>query len=162
AGPHGFVFSAGGFHPNFPPDARIAGPLKRMSVAIAPAPTLSMRGEAYFAVTASTLQFGGAFFLKAELGPINAGGRLSFDALIHTEPRLSFVAEASAPVRLRIADEDVASIDLHVHLEGPGRWRARARATVHLPFLPSKSGTLDLSWGTEPGDNRGQPIDLAE
>ncbi len=39
-------------------------------------------------------------------------------------------------------------MNVDVLLEGPGRWHARAHASISLLFF-SVSGTLDLEWGTD-------------
>ncbi len=158
AGPSGFVFSAGGFHPKFQPPSNI-GKVERLSISISPNPILNIRAEAYFAVTASTLQFGAGLFMDAELGPLGAHGHIGLDVLIKTEPRFSFLIEISGQFRLTFDGEDIISIDLDVLLEGPGYWHARAHARIHFLFI-TISGTLELSWGEESG-GLGAAVDAA-
>ncbi len=145
AGPSGFLFTAGGFFPGFPVPAGL-GEVRRLALSIAPSPILSIRAEAYFALTPSTVQFGGGLAVVAELGPIDIRGGLTLDVLIRTQPRLAFTAELRGSFRLSFEGADILSAKLEVLLEGPGRWRARARAKISFLFF-SVSGTLELSWG---------------
>jgi hypothetical protein len=149
AGPSGFLFSAGGFHPRFVAPANVPA-LRRLSIAISPSPILRIGAEAYFAVTASTLQFGAGVHMEAELGPIGAKGFLTLDVLIHTEPHLLFLAELTGGFALTFSGEEVASIHLDVLLEGPGRWHAHAHASIELLFI-EVSGTIELAWGEDAG-----------
>ncbi len=159
-GPQGFVFSAGGFHPQFTPPADL-NDLRRLSIAISPSPLLKIHAECYFAVTASSRQFGAAMFLEAKLGPLSAKGHLSLDTLIRTEPRTHFTATISGALELTMGNEDLATLDVDVLLEGPGHWHAVAHASISF-FLFSISGTLDLAWGTDPPIDIGPPVDIAQ
>lgn len=159
AGPQGFVFSAGGFHPRFPPPPSVAS-MRRLSIDVSPPALVKVWAEAYVAVTASSFQFGARAFLVAELGPIDARGSLGFDVLIQTEPRFSFVAEISGDFSLHIGGLDIASARVHVLLEGPGRWHARARASISILFF-SVSGSIDLYWGEDDGASLPPPVDPA-
>lgn len=158
AGPQGFVFTAGGFHPKFTPPADL-GQVRRLSISMSPSPILSIRAEAYVAVTASTVQFGGGLYLDADLGPIGAHGHLSLDVLIHFEPRFSFLAQISGQFSLTFDGDDVLSAQLDVLLEGPGSWHAVAHASIDILCF-SVSGTLELSWGDSPPDGLGAPEDV--
>jgi hypothetical protein len=144
AGPSGFLFTAGGFYPGFPVPAGL-GEVRRLGISIAPSPILSIRADAYFAVTASTVQFGGGLAVVAELGPIDVTGHLGLDVLIRLQP-LSFVAELHGQFRLSFEGEDILSADLDVLLEGPQQWHARAHAEISFLFF-SVSGSLELRWG---------------
>ncbi|HET9020952.1 MAG TPA: DUF6603 domain-containing protein [Ornithinibacter sp.] len=159
AGPAGFLFTAGGFHPAFTPPAGL-GQVRRLAISMAPAAILSIRAEAYVALTASTVQFGGALFVVADLGPIAVRGHLGLDVLIRTQPTLSFVAEMRGQFRLSVGGEDILTADLSVLLEGPGRWHARAHASISFLFF-SVSGTLELSWGEAAGPALGAPVSVA-
>ncbi len=160
AGPEfGFVFSAGGFHPQFTPPPGLP-PLNRLAIALSPSPILSIQADAYFAITGSSLQFGAAAYLEATLGPISAQGHISLDVLIRTDPKLFFSVVASGGFELNVDGEDVASISLDVLLEGPGQWHARAHASVTLLSF-RVSGTLDLNWGSDDPVTLGPPVNVA-
>jgi hypothetical protein len=160
AGGQAFVFTAGGFHPQFAPPPDLAR-MRRLSLAIAPSSRLNIHAESYFAVTASSLQFGAAMYVEAKLGPITGRGHVSLDTLIQTEPRLHFVATICGELALIVAGEELATATVDILLEGPGRWHARARASISVLFF-SISGTLDLEWGTEAPLPLGPPVDVAQ
>jgi hypothetical protein len=160
AGPQGFVFTVGGFHPLFTPPADLAT-IRRISISLSPSPLLKMWAEAYFAVTASSLQFGAGLYLEAKLGPIGAKGHVSLDTLIRTAPKLHFIVTISGEFQLIVAGEDIASMSLRILLEGPGRWRARAHASISILFF-SISGTLELEWGQGETVLLGPPVDVAD
>lgn len=145
AGSPGFIFSAGGFHPKYD-GPRPKGDLKRLSISFAPSPILSIRAEAYFAVTASTVQFGGGLYVTAKIGPFGARGSITADVLIHTQPIFSFIAEATGDFALTFEGDDLLSLRVDMLLEGPGHWHAHAHVSVHILFF-SVSGTLDIAWG---------------
>jgi hypothetical protein len=145
AGPSGFVMTAGGFFPGFPIPAGLEA-VRRLGISIAPSSILSIRADAYFAITASTVQFGGGLTVAAELGPIDIRGHLGLDVLIRTSPTLAFTAHMTGSFRLSFDGDDILSASIDVLLEGPGRWHARAHAEIEILFF-SVSGTLELSWG---------------
>lgn len=145
AGPSGFLFTAGGFFPGFPVPSGL-GAVRRLAISIAPSSVLSIRAEAYFALTPSTVQFGGGLAVVADLGPIGVRGGLSLDVLIRTQPSLAFTAQMHGSFRLSFEGSDILSARLDVLLEGPGRWHARAHAEISFLCF-SVSGTLELSWG---------------
>jgi hypothetical protein len=159
-GSESFVFTAGGFNPLFtpPPDLTI---LRRLAISISPSPVLKISADSYFALTASSVQFGAAMYVEAKLGPLGAKGHISLDTLIHTEPKVHFTATISGDFQLTVGGEELASMSVDLLLEGPGHWHARAHASISLFFF-SISGTLDLEWGTDAVVELGPPIDVAQ
>ncbi len=161
AGSPGFIFSAGGFHPKY------AGPrpksdLKRLSVSFAPSPVLSIRAEAYFAVTAATVQFGGSLSVTAKIGPFGARGAITADVLIHTQPSFSFIAKVTGDFALTFEGEDLLGIRVELLLEGPGHWHAHAHVSIDLLFF-SVSGTLDIEWGDRSAPlTAGSAVDVSQ
>ena len=161
AGSPGFIFSAGGFSPRYD-GPRPRGDLKRLSVSFSPSPILSIRAEAYFALTASTVQFGGGLYVTAKIGPFGARGSLTADVLIHTEPRFSFIADIGGDFALTYDGDDILSIRVSVLLEGPGHWHAHAHVSIDILFF-SVSGTLDLEWGDSSAPlTAGPAVDVAQ
>lgn len=159
-GSESFVFTAGGFHPLFAPPPDLTS-VRRLSITVAPSAVLNIWAEAYFAVTASSYQFGAAMYVEAKLGSIGAKGHVSLDTLIRTEPKLHFTATISGEFQLTVAGEEIATLDVDVLLEGPGRWHARAHASISLFFF-SVSGTLELEWGIDSIPELGPPVDVAQ
>ena len=161
AGAPGFIFSAGGFNPRYD-GPRPHGELRRLSVSFAPSAILSIRAEAYFALTASTVQFGGGLYVTAKIGPLGARGSLTADVLIHTEPRFSFIAEITGDFALTYDGDDLLSVRVTVLLEGPGHWHARAHVSIDILFF-SVSGTLDIEWGDSTAPlTAGPAVDVAQ
>jgi len=159
-GSESFVFTAGGFNPLFTPPPGLTS-IRRLSISVSPSSVLNIHAECYFAITASSLQFGAAMYLEAKLGPIDAKGHVSLDTLIRTEPKLHFIATISGEFDLAVGGEEIATLNVDVLLEGPGRWHARAHASIDLFFF-SVSGTLDLEWGTDSLPELGPPVDVAQ
>jgi hypothetical protein len=159
-GSESFVFTAGGFNPLFAPPSDLTT-IRRLSISVSPSPLLNIHAESYFAFTASSLQFGAAMYVEAKLGPIGAKGHVSLDTLIRTEPKLHFIATISGEFDLTVEGEEIATLNVDVLLEGPGRWHARAHASISLFFF-SVSGTLDLEWGTDSLPELGPPVDVAQ
>jgi hypothetical protein len=159
-GSESFVFTAGGFNPLFTPPSDLTT-LRRLAISISPSPVLKISADSYFALTASSLQFGAAMYIEAKLGPLGAKGHVSLDTLIHTEPKVHFTATISGDFQLTVGGEELACMSVDVLLEGPGHWHARAHASISLFFF-SISGTLDLDWGTDAPVELGPPVDVAQ
>jgi hypothetical protein len=159
-GSESFVFTAGGFNPLFAPPPDLTS-VRRLSISISPSPLLKVWAESYFAVTASSFQFGAAMYMEAKLGPIGAKGHVSLDTLIRTEPKLHFIATIAGEFDLTVEGEEIATLNVDVLLEGPGRWHARAHASISILFF-SVSGTLELEWGTDSLPELGPPVDVAQ
>jgi hypothetical protein len=159
-GSESFVFTAGGFNPLFAPPPDLTS-VRRLSISISPSPLLNVWAESYFAVTASSFQFGAAMYMEAKLGPIGVKGHVSLDTLIRTEPKLHFIATISGEFQLTVGGEEIATLNVDVLLEGPGRWHARAHASISILFF-SISGTLELEWGTDSIPVLGPPVDVAQ
>jgi hypothetical protein len=159
-GSESFVFTAGGFNPLFTPPPGLTS-LRRLAISISPSPVLKISADAYFALTASSLQFGAAMYVEAKLGPLGAKGHVSLDTLIRTDPKVHFTASISGDFQLTVGGDEVASMNVDVLLEGPGHWHARAHASISLLFF-SISGTLDLEWGSDVPLELGPPVDVAQ
>jgi len=159
-GSESFVFTAGGFNPLFTPPPDLTT-LRRLAISISPSPVLKIHADSYFALTASSLQFGAAMYVEATLGPLGATGHISLDTLIHTEPKVHFTATISSDFQLTVGGEELASMSVDLLLEGQGHWHARAHASISLFFF-SISGTLDIEWGTDAPIELGPPVDVAQ
>jgi hypothetical protein len=141
-----FAFSAGGFHPHYPPPGELAG-MRRVSVDLSPPALLTLRTEAYLALTANSFQLGCRLEMRAEVAGVGAEGHLQFDALVRWAPRFSFEIDLSAGVSLFAFGESFASVDLHLHLEGPGPWLANGSASLSLLFFDIDFDLPTITWG---------------
>ena len=142
------ALSAGGFHPHFIPPGELAG-MRRVSVDVSPPVFLTLRAEAYLALTSNSFQLGARVELRAEVAGVGAEGHLQFDALVRFSP-FHFEIDLSAGVSLFAFGESFASVDLHLHLEGPGPWVAEGTASLSLLFFDVDLDIPRISWGSGP------------
>jgi hypothetical protein len=139
------VISAGGFHPAFPVPRGVPA-LRRMSMDLCPVSWISMRCDAYFALTPNTLQFGVRLELAAEVAGCGLRGYFAFDALVQYSP-FRFVADVSGGIALRAFGETLMGVNLAFHLEGPAPYLARGRGSIDLFFF-DVSFDFELAWGS--------------
>ena len=140
------AISAGGFHPHYPPPGELAG-MRRVSVDLSPPSFITMRAEAYLALTSNSFQLGTRVELKADVAGVGAEGHLQFDALVLWEPTFHFEIDLSAGVSLYAFGESFASVDLSLHLEGPGPWVASGHASISLLFFDVDLDIPRIKWG---------------
>jgi hypothetical protein len=141
------IFSAGGFHPAFPLPRGVP-PLRRISTDLSTLPWLELRCEAYVALTTNTLQFGARVDLSAAVAGCGLRGHLGFDALVQISP-LHFRIDVSIGIALTVFGEELVGVSLDLTLEGPAKWHARGRGSVHL-FLFSVPFDFEAEWGSTP------------
>jgi hypothetical protein len=144
------AISAGGFHPHYSPPGELAG-MRRVGVDLSPPALLSLRTEAYIALTSNSFQLGTRIEMKAEVAGVGAEGHLQFDAIVLWAPTFHFEIDLSAGVSLYAFGESFASVDLSLHLEGPGPWVATGHASLSLLFFDVDFDLPRISWGS--GEN---------
>ena len=144
-----FTMSAGGFHPRYRAPAELAG-LRRISAELSP-PFFHLRVEAYVAVATNSIQFGGRLEIGYGVAGTGVFGHAGLDALLRWGAKgLTFEVDLVAGVAVKAFDISLASVELRLHLEGPGPWLARGTGTVGLPW-PLPDVTIDVgpvSWGS--------------
>jgi hypothetical protein len=140
------AISAGGFHPHYSPPGELAG-MRRVSVDLSPPSFLTMRAEAYLALTSNSFQLGTRVELRADVAGVGAEGHLEFDALVRWAPTFHFEIDLSAGVSLYAFGESFASVDLSLHLEGPGPWIASGSASISLLFFDVDLDIPRIVWG---------------
>jgi hypothetical protein len=106
-----------------------------------------MRAEAYLAMTSNSFQLGTRVELKADVAGVGAEGHLQFDALVLWDPTFHFEIDLSAGVSLYAFGESFASVDLSLHLEGPGPWVASGHASISLLFFDVDLDIPRIKWG---------------
>jgi hypothetical protein len=154
SGDPALALSAGGFHPQFPAPAALAG-MRRLSVDLSPPIGLGFRAEAYLAVTAGSVQLGARVEIFYEAGPVLVEGHLGFDALVQWSPRFAFIIDLNAGVSVQFEGESIAGVCVALHLEGPSPWRASGSGSFRLIFkIPFEIGPI--TWGDE--SNRPPPV----
>ena len=144
------AFSAGGFHPAYHDRPPELASLQRVSVDLSPPAIFTLRAEGYLALTSNSFQLGARVDLSAEAGPVGADGHIAFDALVVWSPHFLFVADLDAGIALHAFGETFASVDLHLHLEGPGPWTAHGTASISLLFFDVDLDAGPITWGEGP------------
>ncbi len=140
------AISAGGFHPSFSPPGQLVG-MRRVSIDISPPSFMTLRTEAYFALTSNSFQLGCRAEMRAEVAGVGAEGHLQFDAIVRFQP-FRFEIDLSAGVSLYAFDESFASVELRLHLEGPGPWVANGSASLSLLFFDIDFDLPTITWGS--------------
>lgn len=149
-----FALSAGGFYPGYRPPADLAS-LRRITVDMSPPVVLTLRAQAYAALTSNSFQLGAEVDLRADVGPVGAQGYIAFDAIVMWSPKFLFQADLSAGITLLALGESFAGVTLHLHLEGPGPWVARGSASLSLLLTDIDLDIPTIKWGPE--DNTPPP-----
>lgn len=158
AGTSFFVYSVGGFHPDFNPGKLPVPVLPRAGASVSIGP-LWLKQEAYLAVTSNTLQFGSKTEAGVKIGPIGVHGWFMFDALIQYRP-FYFKATIDAGMEASFEDWSFASIRVRGSLSGPGPLVLYATATVKIIFSISKDVTITID--TTPAEQLPPPPALAD
>ncbi|MGZ5904238.1 MAG: DUF6603 domain-containing protein [Reyranella sp.] len=131
SGPHqGFVLAVGGFNPHFAPPAGVP-PLSRVAIALSSGNNPRLTCEAYFAITANTIQFGARAALYAEAYSFSISGDIGFDVLITRAP-LHFIADYHASVQLKYGSHNLFKVSVDGSLEGPRPLRVSGKATFEI------------------------------
>lgn len=143
------ILSAGGFHPRFKDlPADLPSPIVRLELKL-DIGRLDVRAQMYFAVTAASIQTGAEIQVTAKIGPVSLSGSLGYDAILYLEPRFFFEVDLRAGVAIKYKGHNLASVQLEFHLEGPGRWRAKGKASFSILFW-DVGVHFDEAWGDEP------------
>jgi hypothetical protein len=115
-----FLFSLGGFHPDFEPPAGFPA-LRRLSIGLNAGPVFRVSFECYLAITSNTVQFGTALELVATVSGFGIEGGFEFDALIQFNP---FRLNVSLGMHISVTalGVDLMGVWLHGRVEGPNPW----------------------------------------
>lgn len=143
-----FAISAGGFHPRYTPPKQLAG-MQRLNVDMSPPAILELRALAYFAVTSNSVQLGARVELGADLGVASISGYLSFDALIVFAPKFLFMIDLGIGLTVRAFGVTLCGVDIRLHLEGPGPWRAQGSAEVEILWWDVEIDVGPFTWGED-------------
>lgn len=151
-----WVFTLGGYHRQYiPPRQYPTAP--RLAIAWQFSNAISIRGEAYFAITPAVCMGGGRWNVSLQLGPLEAFYEAYVDFLINFQP-FHFVADGGISVGVRFV-LDLWLVTLHIsvdiaatlHIEGPP-----IRGTVHVYFWVFG---FDVDFGGNHDNPPGIPID---
>lgn len=129
ASPH-FALAVGGLHPAFNPPPGFPK-LERIAINITAGDNPRFRCEAYFALTANTVQFGARAELYAASHGFSIQGDTGFDVLIQLDP-FQFLADFHAQVQLKRGSTNLFKVRVEGALAGPRPLHLKAKATFEV------------------------------
>lgn len=141
-----FLFSLGGFNPNFNTDGLDVPKLARLSVSLGHGSNPRISADSYFAVTSNTVQFGANVQAYASAGGFSIQGYLGYDVLIIISP-FSFEFDFSASFDVAYDGHTLLGLNVNGTFQGPTPWHFHGEASISLLFF-SVSASVDLSWGS--------------
>jgi hypothetical protein len=127
--PH-FALSAGGLHPAFQPPPNFPK-LERIAINLSTGDNPRIRCEAYFALTANTVQFGARAELYAAASGFSIQGEIGYDVLIQFDP-FFFVAEFHAQLQLKRGSTSLFKVKVEGSLAGPRPLHLKGKATFEI------------------------------
>ena len=145
----GTYISVGGFHPDYvPPGTRIFVP-PRLKLSLGKGDHLKFEATAYVAYTPSSIQFGLAGQLQAQLYGFGIRGRAIFDCLFGFDGTFSIHVEFS--VELLVGSQSIAAVMFSGTVSGCVPSVLSGKVEVKFLFWTlSKSGSLTLIDGSTP------------
>ena len=142
-----FAVAAGGFHPRYPVPPGFPA-LRRLSISLCDGDNPRLRVTAYFALTSTSVQFGGGIDLYAGLdtflGTFSVSARASIDALIG-EP-FGFLLDLAIAVDIALNNVPLLHAALKISLEGTTPWRAYGTAEIAILFFKGEL-SFDQTFG---------------
>jgi hypothetical protein len=148
-----FGLSVGGFHPSYSEaPAELAG-LRRLAIDLSPPKQkiLTIRIEAYFAITAGAVMLGVKGELKADVGVASVKAWLVFDAIFRWSPVFGFEITLELGLEVKVFGASFANITFRGLLGGTRPWVVRGTATIDVWFLPTVDIDLGpIEWGERP------------
>jgi hypothetical protein len=138
-----FVLTLGGYHPRFSKFAHYPT-VPRLGFNWQVTPELSLKGDAYFALTASALMAGGHLEADWRSGPVHAWFKLGADFLIAWKPyhyHIDAYIDMGAEVTFEFFGTQHITIDVgaDLHIWGP---EFTGEATIHLWII-----SFNISFG---------------
>jgi hypothetical protein len=125
-----FALAIGGLHPAFNPPTNFPK-LGRVAINLSSGDNPRIRCEAYFALTANTVQFGARAELYASAAGFSIHGGIGFDVLIQLDP-FQFLAEFYAQVQLKRGSSNLFKVKVQGALAGPRPLHVKAKATFEI------------------------------
>lgn len=134
-----FVFSVGGFHPDFNAPALRGGigQLQRITLNLLGGDNPRLTLSFYFAVTSNTVQLGASVDFLFKVWKVRVVGYLFFDALFQFNP-FYFKITIGAGLAVMWGSRELFGIHLKGSLEGPTPWRIKGKASFRILFVKVK------------------------
>jgi hypothetical protein len=128
-----FALAVGGMHPAYNPPPNFPK-LERIALNLAAGDNPRLRCEAYFALTANTVQFGSRTELYAAVAGFSIQGETGHDVLIQLDP-FQFLAEFYAQVQLKRGSHNLFKVRVEGALAGPRPLHIKAKATFEVLWM---------------------------
>jgi hypothetical protein len=141
-----FLFSLGGFNPNFNTDGLDVPKLARLAVSLGKGNNPRISADSYFALTSNSVQFGANVQVYASAGGFSIQGYLGYDVLIIISP-FSFEFDFSASFDVAYDGDTLLGLNVNGTFQGPTPWHFHGEASISLLFF-SVSASVDLTWGS--------------
>lgn len=129
-----FLYSAGGFHPQYSPPPMNLLPMDRIGMQLSSSNATLQLG-AYFAITSNSLQFGAAVYAKAWISKFTIEGGAGFDALFIFKPQFELYASMWANLSVSAYNKTLFSISAQINLSGPNPWQANGSAKFEVLWM---------------------------
>jgi hypothetical protein len=140
-----FIYSLGGFNPNYNTAGLNIPPLNRCSVSIGDGDNPRISANNYFAVSSNSLQFGANVQAYASAAGFTVQGYLGFDVLIIFSP-FSFEFDFSVSFSISFDGISLVSLTVSGSFSGPRPWNFNGSASISFFFF-SVSASLNITWG---------------
>ena len=125
-----FALAVGGLHPAFNPPPNFPK-LERIAINLSTGDNPRIRCEAYFALTANTVQFGARAELYAAAAGFSIHGEIGYDVLIQLDP-FHFLADFYAQVQLKRGSTNLFKVRVEGALAGPRPLHIKGKATFEI------------------------------
>jgi len=125
-----FALAIGGLHPAFNPPVNFPK-LERITINLSAGDNPRIRCEAYFALTANTVQFGARAELYAAASGFSIQGEIGYDVLIQLDP-FFFIAEFHAQLQLKRGSTNLFKVKVEGSLAGPRPLHLKGKATFEI------------------------------
>ncbi len=140
-----FLFTVGGFHPDYTPPPLDLPELRRLSIGLLTGnPRLTV--STYFAITSNTVQFGAAVDFYFKVSKFKVIGYLHFDALFQFNP-FYFKIALAAGLGVYVGSKEILGIHLSGSLEGPTPWHITGRVKFKILWVIKISVSIETTWG---------------
>ncbi|MFZ0774230.1 MAG: DUF6603 domain-containing protein [Candidatus Sulfotelmatobacter sp.] len=141
-----FLYSLGGFNPNFNTNGLNIPQMARLSVSIGDGDNPRISSDSYFAVTSNTVQFGADVQAYASAGGFAIQGYLGFDVLIVISP-FSFEFDFTASFDVSFDGANLLGLNVDGLIQGPTPWHFHGDASISILWW-TVSASVDLTWGS--------------
>lgn len=149
-----FELALGGYHPEY---AQLTGEtprlkdLKRITIECSPTAILKIQVQAYFALTAGSVQLGIRGDLWVDFKIASAHAWLQLDMLFVWSPRFHFKVSIEVGVEIELLGFSFASVLFKGSLEGTTPYNLQGHVRIDVWFLPTFDEDLGpIEWGEQP------------